>query len=206
MSWGGARANSGRKALDPFDTLTMFCVGELGRMLLLDPDLTKSRMMRQVKRVNPDDLAHQRDLEDAYEKLCAETSPTPAERQGLIKALKKKGIEDEAEMEVALKAGLRQIKIAKRAELLAKTGLPDDADNGTVLDDIRYMIDDAMGGRRVVPLPELSPTELGRVFAEIARLASQEFDMKITARQVKRRVALHHKAIKIGHNLKNGEG
>lgn len=142
---------SGRKALDPFDELTLFCADALGRLLLFDPDVTRSRMKRELKHSTPDDLGPHEELDELYSEL-------------------------------------RAVPVSERAALIAATG----RDKGTPLDDIRHVIGEELGGRRLVSLPPASSIEIGLIYEKIAAQASKAFGKKITARQVKRRIALHY--------------
>ena len=155
MPRGGKRDNAGRKAIDPFDPLTIWCAGELEKMLFLDPGLTHARLRRAVKRDRPADLPHQEILDDYYEKL-------------------------------------RAVPKNERHALIADSGNP--AKDGTTLDDIRYLIDEDLQGRRVVTLPPLSPTEIGYAYTEIARRGAATWGIRLTPRQVKRRVDAYKKA------------
>ena len=176
---------SGRKALDPFDELTMFCVHALGRLLLLDPDVTRSRMKRELKRSEPTDIPHHILLDEVYAELRELTVPTAAERAAISE------IEDPDERSKQ-SAELRERTIARRAKLMAQTGSSNPSANATKIDDIRHIIQTELGGRKLVSLPPLSSTEIGFAFSEVAQLASEQFGKKITVRQVKRRIALHY--------------
>jgi hypothetical protein len=89
MPSGGKRGGSGRKPLDPFNQVTLFCVAELRKALTLGRPTIRARLRRQLKRVGPSEVEAYGDLTEAYDVL---NRVPVAERRALIaKSGKDKG-------------------------------------------------------------------------------------------------------------------
>lgn len=151
MASGGKRSGAGRKPLDPFDQITLFCVAELRKALNLGRPTIRARLGRQLKQVSPSEVEAYEDLTEAYD-------------------------------------ALNRVPVAKRRALIAISG----KDNGTLLDDVRYAKDQLETGR-VQRLAPIHPTDIGAAYCEIARLARKKFGIRLTARQVERRVRAFQK-------------
>ena len=143
MPSGGRRPNSGRRAINPTDPVTEFCVDRFNALRTTHEDHIRSLLKRAAKAPERDHLS---DLFDLYDELY-------------------------------------QHPKSQRKDLLKNP-------QGTLLEDIRYILDQGLAGQRTYALPALSRIQRGQLYKQIADEVLAKFGAEITPRAVRNRIRI----------------